>query len=44
MANKKRKTLDDYLYQHFHFHDTNEFIIFLVWGLFVSAFLITLTR
>ena len=32
---KTRKTLEEF----FYFENTNEFIIFLIWGLFVSAFL-----
>jgi len=43
MAKKSRKTLDEYLL-HFHFKDTNEYIIFLIWALFVSAFLITILK
>lgn len=41
MAKKKqRKTLDEY----FYFKNPDEFIIFLVWGLFVSAFLLTIVK
>jgi hypothetical protein len=40
MAKKKtqRKTLEEF----FYFKDSNEFVIFMVWGLFVSAFLLNL--
>ena len=39
LTHQLKKTLEE----HFYFEDTNEFIIFLVWGLFVSAFLSNLT-
>lgn len=38
MAKKSSKKL----LGHFHFHNTTEFIIFLAWALFVSAFLLTI--
>lgn len=41
---KKRKTLDDHLHKHFYFHHTTEFIIFLAWALFVSAFLLSIVN
>jgi len=43
MAKKKKQTRKT-LEEHFHFHDTNEFIIFMVWGLFVSAFLLSFLK
>ncbi len=41
---KKRKTLDQYIEETFHFKDSTEFVIFVVWGLFVSMFLINLLK
>lgn len=40
MAKKSRKTLDHHLQRFFLFEDRTEFIIFLVWALFISAFLV----
>ena len=45
MAKKKqRKTLDNYLHQYFYFQNRDEFVIFVVWGLFVSVFLLNLSK
>ena len=44
MAKNQRKTLDDYIYENFHFKNNDEFVIFLVWGLFVSVFLVNLIK
>jgi hypothetical protein len=33
------KATDDQIHKYFHFADSTEFLIFLVWGLFASAFL-----
>jgi len=32
------------LHHHFHFSDPDEFVIFLLWGLFVSVFLLSFAR
>jgi hypothetical protein len=39
---KKRKTLDEHIHYHLQFRNTNEFIIFMLWALFVCAFLLTI--
>lgn len=41
---KTRKTLDQHIHEQLKFHNTEEFIIFLVWGLFVVAFLVSLLK
>ena len=41
---KDFKELEKTVHKHFYFSNTNEYIIFLVWAVFVSAFLLTLTR
>lgn len=42
MAKKIRKTLDQHIYHAFLFENNTEFIIFLVWALFITAFLVKL--
>ncbi|MEJ0021305.1 MAG: hypothetical protein WDN47_01845 [Candidatus Doudnabacteria bacterium] len=44
MAKKTRKTLDQHLHRYFLFEDNIEFIIFLVWALFIVAFLLQLLK
>jgi hypothetical protein len=41
---KDFQELEKTVHNHFHFRDTNEYIIFLVWAVFVSAFLLTFTK
>ena len=38
------KQIEKKVHKHFHFEDMNEFVIFLVWALFTSAFLLTLVK
>lgn len=35
----KKYDLEGWLLKHFNFRDENEYVIFLVWALFVSLFL-----
>jgi hypothetical protein len=41
---KSRKTLDQHLHKYLLFEDTNEFIIFLLWALLISALLIKILQ
>jgi len=40
---KDKKTKKGALH-HFHFSNTNEFIIFMIWGLFVTVFLLGMVQ
>lgn len=40
----KEHDVEKMLHKHFLFQNTNEFIIFMLWGLFVTAFLLTIAK
>lgn len=44
MAKKKNKSITDTIQKYFYFKNSVEFIIFVIWGLFVSVILTTFIK